>query len=55
MAEALSPLTSLISKKRRKMLDDYREMRAVLGDGDAADNTARLILEDLSARKAKGQ
>lgn len=55
VAEALSPLTSLISKKRRKMLDDYREMRAVLGDGDAADNTARLILEDLSVRKAKGQ
>lgn len=51
VAEALSPLTALTSKKRQKMLDDYKEMRAILGDGDAAENTARLIVDDLHARK----
>lgn len=52
VAEALSPLTALTSKKRQKMLDDYKEMRAILGDGDAAENTARLIVDDLHARHA---
>ena len=53
VAEALSPLTALTSKKRQKMLDDYKEMRAILGDGDAAENTARLIVDDLHARHAR--
>ena len=53
VAEALSPLTALTSKKRQKMLDDYKEMRAILGDGDAAENTARLIIDDLHARHAR--
>ncbi len=53
VAEALSPLTALTSKKRQKMLDDYKEMRAILGDGDAAENTARLIVNDLHARHAR--
>lgn len=52
VAEALSPLTALTSKKRQKMLDDYKEMRAILGDGDAAENTARLIVDELHARHA---
>lgn len=53
VAEALSPLTALTSKKRQKMLDDYKEMRAILGDGDASENTARLIVDDLHARHAR--
>ncbi len=53
VAEALSPLTALTSKKRQKMLDDYKEMRAILGDGDAAENTARLIVDDLHARHVR--
>lgn len=55
VAEALSPLTALTSKKRQKMLDDYKEMRAILGDGDAAENTARLIVDDLMAGQPKSK
>lgn len=50
VADALSPLTSPTSKKRQKMLADYTEMRNILGDGAAADNAARLIVDDLSSR-----
>lgn len=55
VAEALSPLTALTSKKRQKMLDDYKELREILGDGDAAENTARLIVDDLMAGQPKSK
>ncbi len=51
VAEALSPLTSLNSGRRARMLEDYLEMRSRLGTGDAADNTAAAIIDDLLRRK----
>lgn len=55
VAEALSPLTALNGRGRAKMLADYAEMRARLGDGDAADNTARAIVADLRERRGRTQ
>lgn len=51
VAEALSSLTSLNSGRRARMLEDYLEMRSRLGTGDAADNTAAAIIDDLLRRK----
>lgn len=47
VAESLSPLTSLTSPARQKMLADYAEMRLRLGEKDAAANVADCIIAEL--------
>lgn len=55
VAEDLSRLTGLQSAERRKMLDDYAEIRQRLGTDNAADNVAAAIVAELRGGDRAGR
>lgn len=52
VAEILGTLTPANSSERRQMLEGYSLIRRILGDGDAAMNTARGIRVDIASASA---
>ena len=51
-AEALAPLLDVESAAFKTQMQGYADMKAALGDGDAAANTARRIVDECMAKKA---